>query len=161
MIQRNFENQTYGSVFKNTSLEIHALLRNSCIFQKHVLLRNSCIFHTFIAFRAFFKTSVFLKIPRSKFISNSSQKFRVFSKLPRSENYRLYKFRVFFKEFRVFTKFPGFQIFKSLKNTRKNHLFLYKNIYLQIKNIYKRQAFIFCIIFTVFSSFFSSSKNYM
>ena len=65
----------------------------------------------------------------------------------------------FFQKIPCFTKFPGFQIFKSLKNTRKNHVFLYKNIYLQIKNIYKRQAFILCIIFTVFSSFFSSSKK--
>ena len=34
-----------------------------------------------------------------------------------------------------------------------------KTIYLQIKNIYKRQGIGLCIIFTVFSSFFSSSKK--
>ena len=111
--------------------------RNSCIFQKHVLLRNSCIFHTFTEFRAFFKTSVFLKNSPFKVHFRIPRKNSVFfQNFPRSENYRLYKFRVFLKKFRVFTKFPGFIFFKSLKNTRKNHLFLYKNIYLQVKSIY-------------------------
>ena len=128
MIQRNFENQTYGSVFKNTSLEIHALLRNSCIFQKHVLLRNSCIFHTFTEFRAFFKTSVFLKNSPFKVHFRIPHKNSVFfQNFPVQKKVDFYKFRVFLKKFRVFTKFPGFQIFKKHS---KNHVFLYKNIYL-------------------------------
>ena len=35
-----------------------------------------------------------------------------FPKIPRLENYRLYKFRVFSEKIPCFTKFPGFQIFK-------------------------------------------------
>ena len=83
-----------------------------------------------------------------------------FPKIPRLENYRLYKFRVFSEKIPCFTKFPGFQIFKSLKNTRKTmyfciktYVYMLKTIYLQIKNIYIRQGFSFCIIFTVFDLF--------
>ena len=61
-----------------------------------------------------------------------------FSKIPRSGKVDFYKFRVFFQKIPCFTEFPGFQIFKSLKNTQKNHVFLYKNIYLQVKSIYLR-----------------------
>ena len=132
--------------------EIHAFWTNSCFLEKFMhfshFYRIPCFFQNFRVFKKF-------PVQSSSRIPHKNSVF--FPKIPRSGNYRLYKFRGFLKKFRVFTKFPGFQIFKSLKNTRKNHVFLYKNIYLQvksiylqIKNIYKRQEFILCMIFTVF-----------
>ena len=159
-----------NSIFKNLhfqKLNFQKLALSKTQFSKTCTFKNSIFKNSyfsklvlFIAFRAFSKLPCFLKIPRSKFISNSPQKFRVFKKIPRSGKVDFLQIPCFFQKIPCFTKFPGFQIFKSLKNTRKNHLFLYKNIYLQvksiylqIKNIYKRQGFILCIIFTVFSSF--------
>ena len=101
------------------------------------------LFHTFTEFRAFFQNfRVFKKFPDQS-SSGIPHKNSVLShKIPRLENYRRYKFRVFSQKIPCFTKFPGFYSFKSLKNTRKNHVFSYKkpvkSIYLSIKNIYKR-----------------------
>ena len=116
--------------------------------------RIPCIFQNFRVFKKFPVQSSF-RIP----YKNSA----LFSKIPHSENYRCYKFRGFSQKIPCFTKFPGFHSFKSLENTRKNRVFLYKirfKVYIfRLKNIYKRQGIILCIIFTIFSSFFSSSKK--
>ena len=117
--------------------------------------RIPCFFQNFRVFKTFPVQSS-SRIPHKNSV--------LFSKIPHSENYRCYKFRVFSPKIPCFTKFPGFQIFKSLKNTRKNHVFLYKNrlkVYIyRLKNIYKRQGFSLCIIFTVFCSFLARLKNY-
>ena len=80
--------------FKNTYFQNY-VLSESRTFQNYVLLKNTYFselrtFHnyvlsksrtlktrTFCRIPCFFRTSVFLKIPRSKFISNSPEKFRV------------------------------------------------------------------------------------
>ena len=64
----------------------------------------------FAEFRAFFQNfRVFKKFPvqSSSRIPHKNSVF--FQKIPRSENYRLYKFRVFFKKFRVLQNSPVFR----------------------------------------------------
>ena len=123
---------------------------NSCIFFKNYALfkfmhffkfihfSNSCIFQNSreLKIRTFFKIPCFSKLPC--FLKNSPFKvhFRIpqknsvfFSKIPRSENYRLYKFRVFSKKFRVY-KIPRVYIF--LKKPQ-NKYFCIKKVYLHDK----------------------------
>ena len=104
------------------------------------------------------------------------QNFRVFKKFPVQSSFRIpYKNSVFFpkipvqktidvtnsvffpQKFRVLQNSPVFIFFKSLKTLEKTmyfciktYVYKLKTIYLQIKNIYKRQGFILRIIFTVF-----------
>ena len=111
---------------------------NSCTFQIHALFK----FMHFSKFSRIKNTYFFFKIPCfSKlpcFLKNSPFKvhFRIpqknsvfFSKIPRSENYRLYKFRVFSKKFRVY-KIPRVYIF--LKKPQ-NKYFCIKKVYLHDK----------------------------
>ena len=116
---------------------------------------------TFREIHAFFHKYVLYRIPyysknslfNQKFVENSPFSIEKIPYLTKSSS----RIPCFPLKIPCFTKFPGFQIFKSLKNTHEKHVFSYKNIYLQIKsiylqikNIYKRQGVSFCIIFTVF-----------
>ena len=108
--------------FKNTLFQNHGfftLLEKSRFFHtfgeitvfSH-LVRKSRFFHTFTEFRAFFKTSVFLKNSPFKVRFRIPYKNSVcFAKIPRSENYRCYKFRGFSPENSVFYKIPRFSYF--------------------------------------------------
>ena len=84
------------------------------------------VFHTFTEFRAFFKTSVILKNSPFKVRFRIPYKNSVcFPKIPRSENYRCYKFRGFSpKKFRVLQNSPVFIFFKSLKTLEKPCIFV-------------------------------------
>ena len=113
--------------------EIHAFYTKITSFEIHALLEK------FMHFSHFYRIPCFLKNSPEKFPVQSSsaipQKNSVFfKKIPRFRKVDFYKFRNFYQKIPCFTKFPRFQIFKSLKNTRKNHIFLYKNICLQVKN---------------------------
>ena len=114
-------------------------MQNSVLFSKLPCFKNSPF-------------KVHLEFPRK--IPCFFQKFPVQKKVDFTNS-------VFFSKNSVFYKIPRFSDFKSLKNTHEKHVFLYKNIYLQIKsiylqikNIYKRQGFSLRIIFTVFLIFF-------
>ena len=120
---------------KITSFEIHALCEKFMHFSqksRHLkfthFVRNSCIFHKDTYF---YTIPYFSKIPlfNQKFVRNSrfsSKKLPCF--LKNSPFRKLWTLQIpcFSQKIPCFTKFPGFQIFKSLKNTRKNHVFLYK-----------------------------------
>ena len=171
--------QTQHMSSKSRTFQNLALLKNS-IF-KISYFSKSCTFEKLnfqnlvLSKSRTFKTRTFYRIPCL------FQNFRVFENSPVQSSSRIpHKNSVFFQKFpvpkkvdftnsvffsknSVFYKIPRFSDFLNLK---KNHVFLYKNIYLQvksiylqIKNIYKRQGFILCIIFTVFSSFFSLCKK--
>ena len=108
-------------------------------FQKLVLLKfvlsktRTFKIRTFCRIPCFFQNFRVLKIPRSKFIWNSPEKFRVFFKNSPFRKKLIFTNSVFFPKNSVFYKIPRFSDFKSLKNTHEKHVFLYKNIYLQVK----------------------------
>ena len=95
--------------FQNLALFKNSIFKSS-YFQNRVLSKLVL----FTEFRAFFKTSVFLKIPRSKFISNSPTKIPCFfQKFPVQKKVDFTN-SVFFSENSVFYKIPRFSDFLNL-----------------------------------------------